>query len=421
MRHMQQSHYKHTGTHAHAHANEAHAHEPPTHENNVVEHAVSAAGMIPALTGLRAIAAALVFFGHVMEPHRGQASWLVHYGFTGVDIFFALSGYLFTYQYADALLKGVFSWSVYLRRRLIRIYPITTLVVVVSSLSRWEYLTWDNIALHITLLHGWFTEYRLRLNGPMWSLTIEESYYLIAPFLIFLFAIVHQACVRRYGTWRESAKNAVWWVLGLVAVWWLSAMLSRGMSSTYQDLLYATTKVWDSDVTTFTIFGRISEFVAGMCAALFVRKAMPRSKWTGDAFVVMAIALFVLVSWFIEGQGGEMMVGQHKLGMVALKSYAAIGALAMIGLHAGGVFSRGLSSPLWQRLGECSFALYIIQFMPIGSSINAGMDVQAWLESSGLPWPAAAGISYAFMNIIALILYSFFEQPIRRALRSRFA
>jgi peptidoglycan/LPS O-acetylase OafA/YrhL len=338
-----------------------------------------------------------------------------------VDIFFALSGYLFTYQYADALLNGTFSWVTYLQRRLIRIYPITTLVVLVASVSRWEYLTWDNILLHITLLHGWFVEYRLRLNGPMWSLTIEESYYLIAPFLIFLFAIVHQACVRRFGTWRDSGARAVVWGAGLVGVWWLSAMLSRGMSTTYQDMLYAVANVWDGDASTFTIFGRISEFVAGMCAALFVRKAMPASRRTGDALVVVAIAAFVGVSRFIEMHGGEMLVGQHKLGMVALKSYAFVGALAMIGLHAGGMFSRILSHPVSQRLGECSFALYIIQFMPIGGSINAGMDLQAWVEGAGVPWPLAAVIGYATMNGIAVLLYMFFENPVRKALRSRFA
>ena len=415
---MKQSNSQHNGQSEHKAPMQ---HERHAHEHVVEEHAVSAAGMIPALTGLRAVAAALVFFGHVMEPHRSEASWLVHYGFTGVDIFFALSGYLFLYQYADALLKGTFSWGRYLKRRLIRIYPVTTLVVLVASASRWDYLTWDNIVLHVTLLHGWFVEYRLRLNGPMWSLTIEESYYLIAPFLIFLFAIVHQACVRRFGSWKRSIGVAFLWVVGLLGVWWISAMLSRGMASTYQDLLFATTGVWDNDASTFTIFGRLSEFVAGMCAALFMRNAMPKNSRAGDALVVASIAAFVGVSYFIDSQGGEMLVGQHKLGMAALKSYAAIGALGMMGLHAGGMFTRIMSHPLAERLGECSFALYIIQFIPIGTSINASMDIQAWLERSGLPWFAASVCTYTFMNIIAFILYRFFEQPIRKFLRERFA
>lgn len=93
----------------------------------------------------------------------------------------------------------------------------------------------------------------------------------------------------------------------------------------------------------------------------------------------------------------------------------------MIGLHAGGMFSRILSHPVSQRLGECSFALYIIQFMPIGGSINAGMDLQAWVEGAGVPWPLAAVIGYATMNGIAVLLYMFFENPVRKALRSRFA
>ncbi|MFM7774527.1 MAG: acyltransferase family protein [Candidatus Kapaibacterium sp.] len=377
--------------------------------------------MIPALTGLRAVAAALVFFGHVMEPHRAEASWLVHYGFTGVDIFFALSGYLFMFQYADALLQGSFSWSRYIKRRLIRIYPVTMLVVIVASASRWEYLSWGNIVAHLTLVHGWFVDYRLRLNGPMWSLTIEESYYLLAPFLIFLFTVVHQSCVKRFGMWNRSWTHAGVWVAALIGVWWLSAMLSRGMSTTYQDLLYAVTTVWDDGASTFTIFGRISEFVAGMCAAVFMRGAMLRSRYAGDALVVLAIAGFTGVSAFIEAQGGEMLVGQHKLGMVALKSYAFVGAIAMMGLHAGGMFARLLSHPVSQRLGECSFALYIIQLMPIGNSINAGMDLQAWMEGTGMPWPLAALISYTALNIVAVLLYSTFEKPVRSALRARFA
>ena len=376
---------------------------------------------IPALTGVRALAAALVFFGHVLEPHRTTMPFFIHYGFTGVDVFFALSGYLFTYQYADALIEGTFRWGRYLRRRLIRIYPVTTLVVIVATISRWENLNWQNIVLHLTLLHGWFTEYRLRLNGPMWSLTIEESYYLIAPLLISVFAVMWQTISTSRGSWEVSWKHRGAWIAGALGVWWLSAMLSRGMALTYQDMLYNFGGVWDSDASTFTIFGRISEFVAGMCGAILMRGALPRRKWIGDVLVVLSIAAYITVSAFIEAEGGEMHVGMHKLGMLALKSYAVIATVGLMGLHIGGYVTRLLSHPFAIVLGECSFALYIIQFIPIGNSLRAGMDLQSALEAYGVAPVPASLICYTVLNVIAVILYRFFEQPVRRALRTRFA
>ena len=49
------------------------------------------------------------------------------------------------------------------------------------------------------------------------------------------------------------------------------------------------------------------------------------------------------------------------------------------------------------------------------------MDLQAWVEGAGVPWPLAAVIGYATMNGIAVLLYMFFENPVRKALRLRFA
>ena len=104
---------------------------------------------IPALTGIRAVAAAMVFFGHMLHSRLDQTPLLVQYGWTGVNIFFALSGYLFTYLYADALLDGSFHWSEYIKRRLIRIYPLTTLLIVVAVCSAWGSYSADNIILHL--------------------------------------------------------------------------------------------------------------------------------------------------------------------------------------------------------------------------------------------------------------------------------
>ncbi|MBM4174478.1 MAG: acyltransferase, partial [Ignavibacteria bacterium] len=69
---------------------------------------------IPALTGIRALAAGAVFFGHVFQQHHHEVLPIFKYGWMGVNVFFALSGYLFYHLYADSIEDHSFSWRRYL-------------------------------------------------------------------------------------------------------------------------------------------------------------------------------------------------------------------------------------------------------------------------------------------------------------------
>src|SRR5215831_10676263 len=83
---------------------------------------------IAPLTGLRAIAAALVFFYHWFFTHA--AAWPLwarapfDVGYVGVPIFFALSGFLIAVRYTDALAEGRISFGRYCLNRFARIYPL---------------------------------------------------------------------------------------------------------------------------------------------------------------------------------------------------------------------------------------------------------------------------------------------------------
>src|SRR5690348_11900504 len=87
---------------------------------------------LPALDGLRGLAIALVLWYHLMDPRvlLGKAAPLPLYGllgsgFSGVFLFFVLSGFLLFLPYARALLSGE-SWPAareFYRRRALRILP----------------------------------------------------------------------------------------------------------------------------------------------------------------------------------------------------------------------------------------------------------------------------------------------------------
>lgn len=373
---------------------------------------------IPALTGLRAIAAGIVFIGHVIAPHNSEVPGLLQYGWVGVNIFFALSGYLFQYLYADELIAGSFRWWPYFKRRLIRIYPVTTLVVILSAISAWERVTLPDIGLHLTLLHGWFPRYRSSLNAPMWTLTLEESFYLIAPILIYYLRRFFDDMRRRLPVLSPAHQVGAMVTVSLL-LWTVTFALGRGLASYHQDIVYHLLRVWDGDVFSATIFGRLSDFVAGMLAAGVMGIHGHRLARRGDILVGLGMALLIGCISFIHAEGGSVSVGEHKLGSIAINGIAASAAIIIAGLHAGGITARILSTRTAIILGECSFALYLIQFMPLGPFPKVSMGLQQILETSGLHFVAAALVCYVIMNIAAAGVHYFFERPVGIWLRKR--
>lgn len=143
------------------------------------EPSTAARGRIPQLDGLRAIAILSVFLNHTLHI---PLTW------TGVDIFFVLSGFLITgiLLKRKALGEGYFSY--FYRRRVFRILPPYILTIILFSLL----FTWR--VFHPWQLYVFFGMNFERSFGftrgwqplPLWSLAVEEQFYLFWPFLILL-------------------------------------------------------------------------------------------------------------------------------------------------------------------------------------------------------------------------------------------
>jgi peptidoglycan/LPS O-acetylase OafA/YrhL len=141
---------------------------------------------IPGLDGLRAIAFLIVFVAHSM-PHRDLPG-----GF-GVTIFFFLSGYLITTLLrAEAQRQQSINLRNFYLRRLLRIFPpcyVTVLIVTTLAACGLLYNTESYKSLVATFLY--FSNYWNILGlgnlpagmGVLWSLAVEEHYYLLFPAL----------------------------------------------------------------------------------------------------------------------------------------------------------------------------------------------------------------------------------------------
>ncbi len=371
---------------------------------------------IPELTGLRTIAAAMVFVGHVLEPHAEWTPLVVRYGWVGVNIFFALSGYLFTQLYLTPIEEGSFSWRDYLVKRLIRIYPVTTLVLL-ASIACLGTAYWVDALAHLTLIHGWFPQFRATINAPMWTLSVEEAFYLLAPVGIFLTAGIS----RMWARYTSVPRRYPWWQLGglLVVLWILSFALSRGLTLHYLELRLFLVGTWDDGAYTFTFLGRLSDFVAGMMAAVAMRHTSAVRTRTTWITLASGLALLIGTMAFIDANGGPVDVARHKLGIVAGHTLALAAALLIMGIQGDTPIRRFLSLRWMVLLGNASFALYLIHFMPVSNTLLLSMGIQQTLEQAGLHPVAASIVNYAALNAVAIAIFLGFEKPTSKWLRKR--
>jgi len=157
----------------------------------------------PGLDGLRAIAVLMVFEQHYVN-NAPEAVW----GWMGVRIFFALSGFLITGILYDTR-NDEKRWSTFYARRALRIFPLYYGVLLIAAalypLCRWQlhetYFLWpvylQNFARFLSptkalggqidhLYSGQYVSPVVRLRmGHFWSLAVEEQFYLIWPFIVF--------------------------------------------------------------------------------------------------------------------------------------------------------------------------------------------------------------------------------------------
>ena len=150
----------------------------------------------PDVDGLRAVAVLAVLAYHAF-PQSAPG------GFAGVDLFFVISGFLITGIILDGLKDGSFTFADFYWRRVRRIFPALILVLAFCLALGWLVLLPDEFALlgkHVAAGAGFVSNIvvwreadyfdaaaELKPLLHLWSLGVEEQYYLVWPLLLFLF------------------------------------------------------------------------------------------------------------------------------------------------------------------------------------------------------------------------------------------
>ena len=152
-------------------------------------------GYRPDIDGLRAVAVTAVVVFHAFPE-------LLPGGFVGVDVFFVISGFLITTIILEGIDAGTFRFRDFYARRVRRIFPALGLVLAASLGLGWRLLLpeeLEQLGRHVAagagfvsnivlwMEAGYFdTESELKPLMHLWSLGIEEQYYLLFPPLLWL-------------------------------------------------------------------------------------------------------------------------------------------------------------------------------------------------------------------------------------------
>lgn len=187
-------------------------------------------GHLPALDGLRGIAILLVLLYH--STTAGQVSSAVvralqipfrNFGWCGVDLFFVLSGFLITGLLYEAKPLAHYFRNFY-ARRVLRIFPLyygylalvfLLLPLLVPSASRitalGEHQAWYWLYLQNYLVAGEGQWQHTQLLDHLWSLAIEEQFYMLWPIIVLLFQRRQMMLICLAATILSLALRCVLW------------------------------------------------------------------------------------------------------------------------------------------------------------------------------------------------------------------
>jgi peptidoglycan/LPS O-acetylase OafA/YrhL len=361
---------------------------------------------IAPLTGLRAIAAGVVVIFHyaaAAQIYQGASlpwlTWLLGNGQNGVTIFFALSGFLITIRYREALRSRRIAFGRYWLRRFVRIYPAYFVsMVLLSALPQIIFegsRAYSDPRVVIGLLAmGQALFLKLfALGVPIgWTLTLEEIYYVLAPTL---------GRLLRGGLVRVALVSGI----GLAVCAALVVLIVRNPTS------YAFSGFNEEFIYTVSFFARFGEFLAGALAGtLFLDHA---ARFSPRAQGMLRVAGLVLGLFALQTSNHFVLEKQFALSAVMRFVGAASASALMLGLSLSqqpGALSHALGSPLMDYLGKTSYSLYLVHLTwPLQ---------KLWGGLLALPiHPLAAVPLIYFTSVLAsILLYELVERPVHARL-----
>lgn len=354
----------------------------------------------PALDGLRGVAILLVVLYHNFGFIRHS-----YFGWLGVDLFFVLSGFLITSILINDINEPGFLKKFYVRR-VLRIFPLYYFVLILLLLvfpavgyfnTELDYFV-SNQWWFWTYLQNWLFSFQLtedaKILTHLWSLAVEEQFYLVWPFVILLI---------------RSPKKLFFIMLTVLSF----VIVARSAIWLY--------KIEDLNYTTLYTFTRIDGICIGSMIALLM-KFKPKLISNNLTYIVLGLAALNFIFYFLNQQNKN---GYPYFAFVGYTTFCAMFGLLLheIVTTSNTSFVNKLFSfrPL-RFFGKISYGFYIFHwpvFMMSYTSFFYFLKRNIELPDRSIKISAAL-LSTSLALLISIISYYFFESYFLR-LKKKFA
>jgi peptidoglycan/LPS O-acetylase OafA/YrhL len=340
------------------------------------------------IDGLRAVAVTSVVLFHAFPGS------ILSGGFTGVDVFFVISGYLITRIIAGEMSRNSFSLLGFYERRIKRIIPALVVVLLASLAVGWfvlqpgDYRSMAQSAIYAIL--SFSNVFFLNHTGyfdaaahtmPLlhtWSLGVEEQFYIIWPALL-------------AGTFWVSRriKRSILWLL----------LPFAGLTLFYSVWLTGS----DSKAAFYLSTSRTYELLIGALVAVgIVPQALLRRPLVAHSASLVGAGL--IICGFLVLDAGRPFPGLNGL-------LPTIGAALVIsgGLETPGMINRFLALPPFAFLGKISYSLYLWHWPVLVFFAHYAANSPTAQESVAL---------IVLSVILATLSYRLIERPARASTRT---
>jgi len=349
---------------------------------------------VPHFEVLRGLAALWVLGGHALRITDIKASYLSR-GDQAVEVFVILSGFVI----ALMRLNEEEPYGRYIFRRFMRLYPLFLIALILGALTMHLYAPvfgsspwlaqeqaafldrvdnaanalWAHIGLHLTMLHGVvpdtvLPQAALMFSGPLWSISLEWQFYLIAPFLIALFS---------FGSTRGYVISALI-LLATIALQWVTA------------------QYWVAGVPSFLPL-RLPLFVVGIASALLWHRARETRPWV----LACVLAAATVIGWLFAPNKLPVLIWFVTYFLAATHDRLGVSRLA----------DRVVTWPASRFLGRISYGIYVLH-VPIMMAVTYYLVIPAVGDSPAIIGALMiVGITLPIVLILAYLSFTFIEKP----------
>ena len=361
-----------------------------------------------------------------MNPDSAP-SWFAsihHFGMrgeVGVSLFFVLSGALLSYPFWISFINGTSHPSIkkYSIARVARIVPATWLNLILCTLiALYFYDIPVNFNMLITGLlfinsYHYSTFFPAELNGPLWSIGLEVSCYVILPFLLY-------PIIKKTGSFLKAIATLVFVLILLQVVvnpWVIETFMTSEDGKGWDKGLVGGAKAW---LPYWNVNSFFSQFLVGSIAALVIARLRKNIKPDSIHFDIagagLLLAAVAVVGVRLIPGSPDSLTRQAYLSPI----YAIIMAAALVCIAMSRYAYKVVDNALFVWISKISFGVYLWHQVVQNILQRSFKESYVYFGITDIgQWTRLSLIVIAIAVAIASLSWYFFEKPILQRARRK--